>query len=333
MSVKTIDTHQIINQHARVTVSQFFKEGRERLKLEMLAGKRGINRVLTEPLLHRPGLALTGFYEHFAWERVQTIGMAEYGYLSSLPEALRKQRVHELFAMNIPCMVFTRGLEVFPEILVVAEHLGIPVMKSEMLTREFLRAGTFLLEELDAPRCKVYGTMVEVSGVGVFIEGAPGLGKSETALGLIKRGHALVADDLTEFRRDSNGRLIASALNVTKFFMEIRGIGIIYVPAIFGVTAVRGEKHVDLVITLMRQADVDAELDRTGTEELYREFLGIRVPQRIVPVAPGRDLVNLVETAAQEYKLRMTGYVAVSELDARIKKQHGATGSKVNGTI
>jgi HPr kinase/phosphorylase len=228
--------------------------------------------------------------------------------------------------------VFTRGLDVFPEILAVAERLGVPVLKSEMETRDFLRQATFLLEELDAPRCKVYGTMMEVSGMGIFIEGAPGLGKSETALGLIKRGHALVADDLTQFRRDSNGRLIASALNVTKFFMEIRGIGIIYVPAIFGVTAVRGEKHVDLVITLMRQADVDAELDRTGTEDLKREFLGIAVPQRIVPVAPGRDLVNLVETAAQEYKLRTTGYVAVSELDARIKQQHDVTWRKANGT-
>jgi HPr kinase/phosphorylase len=324
---------QVIFQHSRVTVKQFFHEGRERLKLELLAGQRGIDRVLTEPLLHRPGLALTGFYEHFAWERVQTLGMAEHGYLTSLPEALRKQRVEELFAMNIPCMVFTRDLHVFPEIIDVAERLGVPIMKSEMVTREFLRHATFLLEELDAPRCKVYGTMMEVSGMGIFIEGAPGLGKSETALGLIKRGHALVADDLTQFRRDSNGRLIASALNVTKFFMEIRGIGIIYVPAIFGVTAVRGEKHVDLVITLMRQADVDAELDRTGTEELAREFLGISVPQRIVPVAPGRDLVNLVETAAQEYKLRMTGYVAVAELDARIKQQHDVTWRKSNGTI
>jgi HPr kinase/phosphorylase len=324
---------EVILQHSRVTVRQFFHEGLERLKLELVAGKRGIDRVLTEPLLHRPGLALTGFYEHFAWERVQTVGMAEHGYLSSMPEALRKQRVEELFAMNIPCMVFTRGLDVFPEILAVAERLGVPVMKSAMVTREFLRHATFLLEELDAPRCKVYGTMMEVSGMGIFIEGAPGLGKSETALGLIKRGHALVADDLTQFRRDSNGRLIASALNVTKFFMEIRGIGIIYVPAIFGVTAVRGEKHVDLVITLMRQADVDAELDRTGTEDLFREFLGISVPQRIVPVAPGRDLVNLVETAAQEYKLRMTGYVAVAELDARIKKQHDVTWRKSNGTL
>jgi HPr kinase/phosphorylase len=325
--------NQVMAQHARVTAGQFFREGRDRLKLEMLAGGRGVDRVLIEPLLHRPGLALTGYHEHFAWERVQTIGMAEHGYLASLPEALRKQRVYELFMKNIPCLVVTRGLTVFPEILELAEHLGVPVMKSQLITREFLRHATYLLEQLDAPRCKVYGTMMEVSGVGVFIEGEPGLGKSETALGLVKRGHALVADDLTQFRRDSNGRLIGSALDVTKFFMEIRGIGIIYVPAIFGVAAVRGEKHVDLVITLMRQADVDAELDRTGTEELYREFLGTLITQRIVPVAPGRDLVNLVETAAQEYKLRMTGYVAVSELDARIKQKHDVTGSKVNGTI
>ena len=321
-----------IFQHSRVTVRQFYQEGLERLKLEIIAGQKGIECVLKEPLLHRPGLALTGYYDHFACDRVQTIGKAEHGYLASLPENLRKQRIEELFALHIPCMVFTRGLSACPEILDVAERLGVTVLKSAMETRDFLRQATFVLEELDAPRCKVYGTMMEVSGMGIFIEGSPGLGKSETALGLIKRGHALVADDLTQFRRDSNGRLIASALNVTKFFMEIRGIGIIYVPAIFGVTAVRGEKHVDLVITLMRQADVEAELDRTGTEDLAREFLGISVPQRIVPVAPGRDLVNLVETAAQEYKLRMTGYVAVAELDTRIKQQHDVTWRKANGT-
>jgi HPr kinase/phosphorylase len=164
--------------------------------------------------------------------------------------------------------------------------------------------------------------MLEVAGVGVFIEGAAGLGKSETALGLIKRGHALVADDLTQFRRDSNNTLLGSALPVTQYFMEIRGIGIIHVPSIFGVAAVRGEKQVDLVVTLKRQGEADAELDRTGMDDLRREFLGVEVPQLVIPVALGRDLVNLVETAAQEHKVRSSGFVAVSELESRIKRHH-----------
>jgi HPr kinase/phosphorylase len=305
-----------------VTVGQFLKVGRDRLGLELAAGQAGLERVIIEPVVHRPGLALSGFYEHFAWKRIQVVGMAEYAYLSSLPEELRVQRIEELFAMKIPCMVFTRGKRVFSEVLRVAERDGVTVLRSGMVTRHFIHAATFALEDLHAPRCKVHGTMLEVAGIGVFIEGAAGLGKSETALGLIKRGHALVADDLTLLRRDSNGKLLGSALPVTQYHMEIRGIGIIYVPAIFGVAAVRGEKQVDLVVTLKRQGEADAELDRTGTDELRREFLGVSVPQLVIPVALGRDLVNLVETAAQEHKLRLSGFVAVRALDARIKQHH-----------
>jgi len=313
-------------QQSRVTVGQFLKIGRDRLGLDLAAGEAGMERVIIEPVVHRPGLALSGFYEHFAWKRIQVVGMAEYAYLSSLPEALRVQRFEELFALKIPCMVFTRGKRVFPEVLRVAERDGVAVLRSSMVTRHFMHTATFVLEDLHAPRCKVHGTMLEVAGVGVFIEGAAGLGKSETALGLIKRGHALVADDLTLLRRDSNNKLLGSALAVTQYYMEIRGIGIIYVPAIFGVAAVRGEKQVDLVVTLKRQGEADAELDRTGTEELKRDFLGVSIPQLVIPVAPGRDLVNLVETAAQEHKLRLSGYVAVRELDSQIKQHHAGGG-------
>ncbi len=309
-------------QQSRVTVGQFLTVGRERLGLELAAGQAGLERVIIEPVAHRPGLALCGFYSHFARKRIQVVGMAEYAYLSSLPVELRVQRFEELFAQKIPCMVFTRGKRVFPEVFRVAERDGVSVLRSSMVTRHFIHAATFVLEDLHAPRCKVHGTMLEVAGVGVFIEGAAGLGKSETALGLIKRGHALVADDLTLLRRDSNNNLLGSAMPVTQYYMEIRGIGIIHVPSIFGVAAVRGEKQVDLVVTLKRQGEADAELDRTGMEQLSREFLGVSVPQLVIPVAPGRDLVNLVETAAQEHKLRLSGFVAVRELDTRIKRHH-----------
>ncbi len=316
------ENRQSAAQQSPVTVGQFLKVGRDRLGLELSAGKAGLDRVIIEPVVHRPGLALSGFYKHFAQKRIQVVGMAEYAYLSSMPEELRIQRFEELFATKIPCMVFTRGKRAFPEVLRVAERDGVSVLRSSMVTRHFIHAATFVLEDLHAPRCKVHGTMLEVAGVGVFIEGAAGLGKSETALGLIKRGHALVADDLTQLRRDSNNNLLGSALPITQYYMEIRGIGIIHVPSIFGVAAVRGEKQVDLVVTLKRQGEADAELDRTGTDDLRREYLGVSVPQLVIPVAPGRDLVNLVETAAQEHKLRLSGFVAVRELDSRIKQHH-----------
>ena len=313
---------QIQARPSRVTVGQFFEAGRERLGLELVTGRIGLRRVIVEPVAHRPGLALSGFYRHFAHKRIQVIGMAEFEYLSSMPEAQRVQRLEELFAKKIPCIVFTRGKRIFPEVERLAKRNNVCVLRTNMVTRHFVHSVSFVLEELYAPRCKVHGTMLEVAGVGVFIEGAAGLGKSETALGLIKRGHALVADDLTQFRRDSNNTLLGSALPVTQYFMEIRGIGIIHVPSIFGVAAVRGEKQVDLVVTLKRQGEADAELDRTGMDDLRREFLGVEVPQLVIPVALGRDLVNLVETAAQEHKVRSSGFVAVSELESRIKRHH-----------
>ena len=307
-----------------VTVDQFLKVGRERLRLKLEAGEAGLKREIVEPVVHRPGLALSGFFKHFAWKRIQAVGMAEYEYLSSMPAELRARRLNELFAKKIPCMVFTRGKRIFPEVLELAERNGVSVLRSSMVTRHFIHAATFVLEDLHAPRCKVHGTMLEVAGVGVLIEGAAGLGKSETALGLIRRGHALVADDLTRLRRDSSDNLLASAVQVTQYYMEIRGIGIIHVPSIFGGAAVRGEKQLDLVVTLKRQGEADAELDRTGLSELQREFLGVPVRQLVIPVAPGRDLVNLVETAAQEYKLRLSGVVAVRDLADRVKRHHGA---------
>ncbi len=309
-------------QRSPVTVGAFLEAGRERLGLELIAGEAGLGRVIGEPTVHRPGLALSGFYGHFAKKRIQVLGMAEHAYLTSLPEELRVQRINELFGLKIPCMVFSRNKRVFPEVPKAAERNNVSVLRTGMVTRHFIQTATFVLEDLHAPRCKAYGTMMEVAGVGVFIEGAPGMGKSETALGLIKRGHALVADDLTLLRQDSNGNLMGSALSVTRYYMEIRGIGIIHVPSVFGVAAVRGEKQVDMVITLKRQGEADAELDRTGMDELQREFLGVSVPQLVIPVAPGRDLVNLVETAAQEHKLRLSGFVAVRELDSRIRQHH-----------
>ena len=305
-----------------VTVEKFLEHGRQRLSLTLLTGRQGLGTEIPEPTPNRPGLALTGFFDHFAHKRLQVIGLAEYAYLQGLPDAVRIARFEALFATKIPCLVFTRGLTVFPELFHLAEEAGIPVMQTPDETKIFVHNATFVLEELQAPCKKVHGTMLEVAGVGVFIEGEPGVGKSETALGLIMRGHALVADDLTNFRRSANGHIMAFASEVTRNYMEIRGVGILDVPAIFGVSAVRGEKQVDLVITLMHQTKELDNLDRTGMEEMTRDVLGMKIPQRIISVAPGRDLVNLVETAARQHKHKMQGGNAVETLDERIKRHH-----------
>ena len=305
-------------QPSRFTVRDFVAAGAERLCMEVVVAD-GLDHEVDEPMCNRPGLALTGFYGHFAWRRLQVIGNSEREYLMSLPAADRCARLQALFDRQAYCLIFTCGTDVPEEVAAIARAAVGVVLKTKLLTREFFHQATFVLETLCAPKAKLYATTVEVAGLGVMMEGAPGLGKSETALGLVKHGNALVADDLTCLRKDvAENVLYASAAEVTRNYMEIRGIGIIHVPSIFGVTAVRGEKQLDLVITFRRIEEVTGELDRIGADRNVRTILGVEVPQVVIPVSAGRDLVNLVETAAQQQKLRSAGHDAVKELDARL---------------
>lgn len=309
-----------------VTVGAFYEAGRERLGLSLTSGQGGLSRVIKEPILYRCGLALSGFYEKFAFRRIQLIGSSEHAYLESMPVDQRVESVERLFRSDIPCVVFSNDRNTFAEAERMGDALDVAVFRTKLSSIRFTTEATLLLENMSAPRCKVHGTMLEVSGLGVLIEGPAGIGKSETALGLIKRGHALVADDLTALRRDTSGDLHGAAVAVTRYYMEIRGIGIIYVPHLFGVAAVRGEKALGLVITLRPQSEGEADLDRGGGQNLFRELLGVAVPQLIISVAPGRDLVNIVETAAMEYKLRVSGHVAYHDLDEQIKRHHAGSG-------
>ena len=301
------------------TLRAFVAEGAERLRMEVVVGGNGLEHEVLEPMCNRPGLALTGFYGFFAWRRIQVIGQAEQAYLDSLAPDVRLARVKALFDRGAYCLIFACGIEVPAVLASLAESAGVVVCRTELLTRIFFHQAAFVLEKLRAPKMRLYGTTVEVAGLGVMLEGAPGLGKSETALGLIKHGNALVADDLTCLRKDvAANRLFATASPATRNYMEIRGIGIIHVPSVFGVTAVREEKELDLVVTLKSMKETEGELDRTGEERQTRTILGVEVPQITIPVAAGRDLVNLVETAAQQYKLLAAGHDAVKALDAQL---------------
>ena len=301
------------------TLRAFVAEGAERLRMEVVVGGDGLEHEVLEPMCNRPGLALTGFYGFFAWRRIQVIGQAEQAYLDSLAPDVRLARVKALFDRGAYCLIFACGIEVPAVLASLAESAGVVVCRTELLTRIFFHQAAFVLEKLRAPKMRLYGTTVEVAGLGVMLEGAPGLGKSETALGLIKHGNALVADDLTCLRKDvAANRLFATASPATRNYMEIRGIGIIHVPSVFGVTAVRAEKELDLVVTLKSMKETEGELDRTGEERQTRTILGVEVPQITIPVAAGRGLVNLVETAAQQYKLLAAGHDAVKALDAQL---------------
>ena len=306
----------------RFTVADFHRAAREQLSLELVAGEMNLGHEVPEPIVNRPGLALTGFFVHFAWKRLQLIGQAEMAYLKSLSVEQRVERFRDLLEHKAFFFVFTTGLKPLPEECALAESHGAVIFVTRLRTRSFANMSTFVLERLAAPTMTMYGTMIEVAGLGVFIEGAPGLGKSETALGLIKRGHALIADDLTCVRRDvGTGKLFASASDSTVGFMEIRGIGIMNIQRIFGVTSVRGEKRLQLVITFRHLDDVKGEIDRVGQDRHFRNILGVDVPNVIIPVSAGRDLVNLVETAVYQQKLLMTGFDPVTELSERLRQR------------
>ena len=305
----------------RFSLREFVTAGRERLKLDVIVDS-GLDHAVTEPMMYRPGLALTGFFGNFAYKRIQVVGKAERAYLASLGRAERVERIRALFEHGAYCIVFAAGMGVTEEIKEIARQAGGTLLASPLLTRNLIHASTFLLEKLSAPTVKLYATTVEVAGLGVMMRGAPGLGKSETALGLIKRGNALVADDLTCLRKDvANNMLFASAGASTRNYMEIRGIGIIHVPSVFGVTAVREEKRLDLVITFKRMEEVNGELDRAGEDRLSTSILGVSVPEIVIPVSAGRDLASLVEIAAQQHKLRTAGYDAAKALDEQLKRR------------
>ena len=305
----------------KFTLREFVAAGRERLKLSVVVDA-GLDHLVAEPMMYRPGLALTGFFGNFAHKRIQVVGKAERAYLASLGKAERMERLKALFDHGAYCIVFAAGMGVSEEIKDIARQAGGTILASPLLTRNLIHASTFVLESLSAPTVRLYATTVEVAGLGVMMRGDPGVGKSETAMGLIKRGNALVADDFTCLRKDvANNILYASAGGSTRNYMEIRGIGILHVPSIFGVTAVRAEKQLDLLVTFRRMEDVNGELDRVGDEWVTTEILGVPVQEIVIPVSVGRGLVNLVEIAAQQFKLRTAGYDPVAALDEQLKRR------------
>ena len=319
--MKTLPTSES-EKGVSFTAADFYEAGRERLQLQVAAGEVFLDRVIEEPVVNRPGLALTGFFEDFAWARVQLIGNAESAYLKSLDRRVREERFRALVERKAWLFVTTNGHKPDAVTRKMADEMGAVILTSPLQTRVFARLATFILEQLGAPRTSIYGTMVEVCGLGVMFEGDPGLGKSETALGLIKRGSALIADDLTCIRKDvASNLLFGSASESTAGYMEIRGIGIMHVPSVFGVNAVRGEKRLQLVITFKRLQEIRGEVDRIGQTRKMRTILGVDVPNIIIPVSEGRDLVNLVETAAQQQKLINAGYDSVAELSERLRRR------------
>ncbi len=300
--------------HDLVTVERFYTAQIDSLQLQLVAGAAGLKRIIREPTVNRPGLALAGFTRYFANKRVQVMGSAENFFLKSLSPEERERRYAQLFSYKIPCVVFCRGYHPDRLLLRAAEKAGVPVFNCPLITMKFINLATLALEELFAPRGSEMGSMVDILGVGVIIKGESGIGKSESVLALIERGYSLVADDITKLRLADGREVFGTSSELTRNHMEVRGIGIINVQAMFGVRSIRLEKRVDLVVSLKAWNDVP-DVDRLGLEDQHVKILGIEVPHIVIPVRPGRDLARLVEVAAFQTKLKLSGCNAAKELN------------------
>lgn len=303
-----------------VVVREFYERNTEALRMQLVAGDGGLNRQIREPTVNRPGLALAGFRRYFAPKRVQVIGNVETAYLTSLDPVARGNRYRELFQYRIPCVVVCRGLRTDRDFIAAANRSNVPVFKSELITMKFINQATLALENLFAPRGQVHGCMVDVQGVGVVVQGESGIGKSEAVLGLLERGYSLVADDVVVLHLEDGTSLVGTAKEEGRNMMEIRGIGIVNVAATFGVAAIRREKRVDLVVEMVTW-DSGREVDRLGLEQQYVDWLGVRVPRMTIPVRPGRDLARLIEVAAFQTKLKLSGYNAAEEFTRRLAEK------------
>lgn len=305
------------NRALNVSVGDFFRRHSESLRMQLVTGSKGLRRRIREPTINRPGLALSGFYKYFAEKRVQVLGAAEVSYLRNLGEEELRARVRALCVRPIPCLVISRGLRPLRPLLEEVERAGISLFSTSMITMKFINAATIALEGEFAPSCTEYGSMVDVHGVGVLVRGSSGIGKSECVLNLISRGYCLVSDDITQLRAIEGRMVIGTAPELTRFHMEIRGLGVINVVPVFGIGSVRAEKQLDLVVTLKDWQEVE-EVDRIGMDREYYEVLGLLIPHVTIPVRGGRDIARLVEVAALDQKLKSMGHNSALEFNQRL---------------
>ena len=278
--------------------------------------------VLSHPDVNRPALQLTGFFDHFDRERVQIIGYVEQAYINTLPREVRVERYDKLLSSEIPCVVYSRGQEPDEDMQDLCLHYQVPLMVSDKSTSDLMAEVIRWLKVKLAPCISIHGVLVDVFGEGVLIMGESGIGKSEAALELIKRGHRLVSDDVVEIRKVSDATLVGSAPDITKHFIELRGIGIIDVKSLYGVESVKDTQNIDMVIKL-EDWDKDKEYDRLGLEDRYTEFLGNQVVCHNIPIRPGRNLAIIVESAAVNYRQKKMGYNAAQELYNRVQANLG----------
>ncbi len=313
-----------------LTVRRLLRERRGELKLKLLAGRRGLDRAIEQSRVQRPGLALTGYFDYLRYGRVQILGASESGYLATLPARRRRSLLARLAACDVTCFVVTRGLPPPPELRQAAERRGVPLLGTPLESTPFIKRLTGWLDEELARSAQLHGVLVDVFGLGVLIAGESGIGKSECALDLVDRGHRLVADDVVEVKRIGEG-LVATAPLLLRDHMELRGLGVINIRDLYGVSSLRVRQRVELVVDLERW-EPGKEYDRLGLQQERVEVLGVEVPRLRMPVAPGRSLAILIEVAARNHLLKERGLDGAQRFAHRLETMIAAGAGKARAT-
>jgi len=290
-----------------MAVAEFYERTRERLGLALLSDSLHARSRLVRPDYNRPQLALTGFVENFLWDRLQIFGQTEIRYLETLGEQERGKVLSQILAFAIPCIVIPKGLDPPPPLVALATQNEVPIFSTTMETTLFIHEVTAFLEEMFAPTTEVHGSLVDVYGVGLLFTGRSSVGKSETALDLVERGHRLVADDIVMIRKRRANILIGSGNELLRHCMEIRGIGVIDVQSIFGIRSIRGFKRVEVEVRLQEWDDGE-DYERLGLEERLQTILGVEIPLVVIPIFPGKNITVIAETIALNYLVKAYGY-------------------------
>ena len=303
----------------RLTVEQFHRDKREDLDFEVLTGSLESQNHITVADINRPGLLLAGFEENFLSERIQILGQTEIWYLSTLSDAARDQAIERLFRFPIPCIIVSKGLDI-PELAIeLGNRNQIPILRTSKSTTPFIHQLTAYLDVIFAPQAVIHGSLVDVYGVGLMFTGRSAIGKSECALDLVERGHRLVADDVVTITRRHDDILIGSGNDILRHHMEIRGLGIIDVQAIFGIRAIRIQKRVEVEVNL-KEWDAREDYERVGLEERETTVLGVRIPLVTIPIFPGKNITVIAEAVALNYLIKAYGHHPAKAFNERLTR-------------
>jgi len=299
-----------------ITIGTFLSENKERLGLELIAGKNGLNNVIVSPELNRPGLALAGFVDLFTYNRVQILGNTEMLYLETLPEKQRIESIEIICQFDLPCILITSGIPAPLAMIKICTEKKIPLIISSLPTTRFMHLFSYYLEDIFTQSQVIHGTLMDVYGMGLLFIGRPGIGKSEVSLDLVERGHRLVADDIVYVVRKSRGIIVGTGNEMTRSLIEIRGVGIVDVQKMFGIRATRVQKLIEIEVQLV-DWDPNRPMTRTGLEENVATILDVDIPLVEVPIYPGKYIAVIVESIALNHLLKVRGYNAAKDLAQR----------------